>query len=152
MTAAPSFSELAMREDFAEVEALREGGDLGEADRWSASLVSSLEVRGVFSPASHPAEQFHARILWDRYPDLPPSVVFVDPASGRSDVPNAWPTGGPFRPVTGLCVNYTKEGFAMHPEWVNDPALRWRTDGNALLKVLRLLQDDFDLGYAGRQQ
>jgi len=152
MSATCSFSELALQEDFEEVEVLRRGESWDGADRWSASLVSTLEVRVELAPAFHPDHVFHARLVWDRYPDSPPSLVFFDPQSGSKDEPRAWPTGGPFRPVTGLCVNYTREGFAMHPEWVNDARLRWQTGGNVLLKVLRFLQDDLDTGYSGRHQ
>lgn len=152
MSATLSFSELTLQEDVEAIETLRQNEGRDEVDRWSASLVSTLEVSVKLSPASHPDELFYSRLIWGQYPDAPPSLVFFDPVSGRTDVARAWPTGGPFRPVTGLCVNYTREGFAMHPEWVNDPKLRWQTSGNVLLKVLRLLQDDLDIGYSGRHQ
>lgn len=144
-----SFDELALKADF---DALPTGDDRDEADRWSASLVAPLEIRVTLSPVTHPSELFVARLLWSRYPDAAPSLVFVDPATGRTDVPSAWPTGGPFRPVIGLCCNYTSEGFGLHPEWVKDARLRWRTDGNVLLKVIRFLQDDLDISYSGRHR
>jgi len=144
---APSFDELALKADF---DALPSDGDRSPGDRWSARLVGPREVHVDLVPVTQQGELFRARLFWDQYPDAAPSIVFCDVASGRSDVPRAWPTGGPFRPMTGLCVNYTREGFALHPEWVRDPRLRWRTDGNVLLKVVRLLQDDLDNYYSGR--
>ncbi|MES2522550.1 MAG: hypothetical protein V4617_07635 [Gemmatimonadota bacterium] len=142
-----SFDVLALRVDFGGLPA---GTDRGPADTWSAALVDHLEVQVTFTPAGHPDEHFEARLVWDRYPDAPPSVLFRDPATGRLDVATAWPVGGPFRPMVGLCVNYTREGFRLHPEWVGDPRLRWRTEGNVLLKVIRLMQDSFDTEYTGR--
>jgi hypothetical protein len=146
-SAQDTFDVLALRADF---DGLPAGDDREPADTWSAALVGSLEVWVTFTPAQHPKERLFARLVWDRYPDHAPSVLFRDPETGRLDVPRAWPTGGPFRPMQGLCVNYTREGFGLHPEWVSDPRLRWRTDGNALLKVIRLMQDSFDTEYAGR--
>jgi hypothetical protein len=49
-----------------------------------------------------------------------------------------------------MCVSYTAEGFAMHPEWVRDPLRRWDVRGNGLLKVIRWLQEDLDVHFAGR--
>jgi hypothetical protein len=144
-----SFDEAALKADFTK---LPKGAKRGPADRWSAELVGPLQVDVTMSPEQHPDESFLAQLVWDRYPDAAPSVLFKDPETGSSQVPHAWPTGGPFRPVTGLCVNYTREGFALHPEWVNDARFRWHTHGNVLLKVIRLLQDDLDVHYAGRQQ
>lgn len=144
-----SFDVLALRADFDE---LPSGSDRESADTWSAELMGPLEVWVTFIPAQHATERFCARIAWDRYPDNAPSVLFRDPETGRLDVPHAWPTGGPFRPMIGLCVNYTREGFRLHPEWVTDARLRWRTDGNVLLKVIRLMQDSFDHEYAGRHR
>lgn len=144
-----SFDVLALRADF---DALLLRIDREPADTWSAELAGPLEVFVTFVPGQHSTENFYARLAWDRYPDHPPSVLFRDPDTGRLDVPQAWPTGGPFRPMTGLCVNYTREGFGMHPEWVSDARFRWRTDGNVLLKVIRLMQDSFDHEYAGRHR
>jgi hypothetical protein len=144
-----SFEALALREDF---EGLPSGSDREPADTWSAALVGPLEVHVTFRPATRPTDAFCARLVWGRYPDQAPSVVFIDPVTGRSDVPQAWPTGGPFRPVIGLCVNYTREGFGLHPEWVADPTARWIVDGNVLLKVIRQMQRSFDHEYGGRQQ
>jgi hypothetical protein len=148
-SAQDSFDALALRADF---EGLPASGDREPADTWSAVLVDPLEVWVTFTPTHHPTEHFQARLAWDRYPDRAPSVLFRDPTSGRLDVPNAWPLGGPFRPMVGLCVNYTREGFALHPEWATDPRLRWRSDGNALLKVIRMMQDSFDTEYTGKNQ
>ncbi|MGQ0815837.1 MAG: hypothetical protein ACT4O1_15510 [Gemmatimonadota bacterium] len=142
-----TFDEVALAADF---DALSGATHLDAVDRWSASQMGRREVHVRLSPIGHAEEFFYARLVWEKYPDAAPSVLFFDHETGRTDVARAWPTGGPFRPMTGLCVNYTREGFALHPEWVSDPRLRWRSDGNVLLKVIRLLQDDLDAYYSGR--
>jgi hypothetical protein len=144
-----SFEELAFKADF---KGLPKAKNREPADTWSAELVGALEVVVSMSPALQPNETFFARLLWDHYPDNPPSVLFRDPETGRHDVPQAWPTGGPFRPGNCLCVNFTREGFAMHPEWVNDPRLRWIAKGNVLLAIIRRLQDHLDNEFTGRQK
>jgi hypothetical protein len=98
-----------------------------------------------------PEESFQARLLWDVYPDNAPSLKFRDPATGRLDLPAAWPILPGCRPTSlDACVNYCSEGFALHPEWRTDPRFRWNPKGNALLYVLRILQDQFDHSFGGR--
>jgi len=142
-----SFDELAFRADFDD---LPVGAERESTELWRATLTGPLEVTVVLAPVTHPTEEFHARLRWQRYPIRPPSILFLDPATGRTDVPRAWPTGGPFRPMSGLCCNYTEEGYASHPEYATDPRLRWTGAGNALLDAIRRLQLDFDVTYAGR--
>jgi hypothetical protein len=139
-----SFEAEAFRDDFDAI------AQCEDASRWSLVLAGPLEVWATLAPATATNELFQARLEWARYPDEPPSVLFRDPDTGRLDVPNAWPTGGPVRPMTGLCVSYTREGFALHPEWRNDPTCRWSSVGNVLLKVIRNLQSDLDSSYSGR--
>ena len=50
----------------------------------------------------------------------------------------------------GTSVNWTREGFALHPEWRTDPNYGWTSDGNVLLKALRILQEKLDTEYQGR--
>ncbi len=122
-----------------------------DAARWKLEKASPLEIFAKMSPASHPDEVFQARLIWSAYPDQPPSLKFRDPATGRLDLPTAWPQVRGFRPVSlDACVNWCAEGFALHPEWRNDPKLRWDPRGNVLLKVLRILQDELDNYFQGR--
>ena len=110
-----------------------------------------LEVFATVSPAGKAGEVFQARLLWDMYPDQPPSLKFRDPVTGRLDQPAAWPQVRGFRPASlDACVNWCAEGFIVHPEWRNDPKLRWDPRGNVLLKVLRILQDELDYYFQGR--
>jgi hypothetical protein len=144
--------------DSLSVAALSFDADLAEvmtcddATRWSILRVdTALAVWVIMSPMNHAEERFHALIRWETYQEHAPSVRFGDPATGRLDVTSAWPTGGPFRPTSfSMCVSYTAEGFAMHPEWVRDPQRRWDAHGNGLLKVIRCLQEDLDVHFAGR--
>jgi hypothetical protein len=141
-------SDLNFREDYERALALP------EAERWALDNPAPLEVRATMSPASAPTEKFEVRLLWKVYPDdLPPSLKFRDPETGRLDLASAWPKIPGYRPTSfDTCVNYSAEGFGLHPEWKNDPRYRWRAVGNVLLKMLRLLQDEFDNSYQGRHQ
>jgi hypothetical protein len=138
-------SKLNLKDDFEEV--------MGVADsaRWVLEMAGELEVLATMSPASVPNERFQARLLWTKYPDEPPSLKFRDPATGRLDLPQAWPLARGFRPQSlDACVNWCSEGFALHPEWRSDPRFRWNPNGNPLLWVLRQLQEELDDHFQGR--
>jgi hypothetical protein len=122
-----------------------------DAVRWKLEKAAALEVFVSLSPASQKDDVFHARLLWSEYPEQPPSLKFRDPASGRLDLPAAWPQVRGFRPASfDACVNWCAEGFVLHPEWRNDPKLRWDPRKNVLLKVIRILQAELDEHYQGR--
>lgn len=138
-------SELNLKDDYERVLML------SEAKRWVLEKPASLEIWAMLVPSNAPQEQFQARLLWTEYPSEAPSLKFRDPATGRLDITSAWPKIHGFRPTTfDACVNYCAEGFGLHPEWKTDPRYRWNADGNVLLKVLRILQDEFDNYYEGR--
>ena len=122
-----------------------------DAARWRLEKAGALEVFATMSPASCPSESFQARLLWSLYPDQPASLKFRDPATGRLDLPSAWPQVRGFRPNSlDACVSWCLEGFNAHPEWRNDPKVRWDPRGNALLRVLRILQWELDDHFQGR--
>lgn len=123
-----------------------------DARSWTIQTCdNSLELHVSLAPSGRPTEIYQARLLWSEYPGQPPSLKFRDPSTGRLDIPSAWPEGGPFRPTSFCaCVNYTAEGFSMHPEWAKDPRTKWDSRGNVLLKVLRSLQHDLDFTSTGR--
>lgn len=138
-------SALGLKEDFEKV------ARTTDAACWDLQLPAPLEVWAMMHPASHPDERFQARLLWNLYPDQPPSLKFRDPATGRLDVSAAWPVVPGFRPSNlDACVNWCLEGQNLHPEWRNDPKYRWDPRGNVLLKVLRILQEQLDEHYGGR--
>jgi len=139
-------SELNFGEDFEKVLTLP------EVSRWGLEKSGPLEVWAIMHSANHPEERFQARLLWAEYPGhQPPSLKFRDPSTGRLDMPTAWPVVRGFRPANlDACVNWCLEGFALHPEWKNDPKLRWDSRGNVILKVLRILQDELDGYFQGR--
>jgi hypothetical protein len=96
-------------------------------------------------------EVFVARFSWTIYQDEGPSLKFIDPATGRIDVPEAWPQCDGFRPTSfDACVPWTKEGQQLHPEWALSPATRWPASGNSILHVMHLLQDVLDHNFQGR--
>lgn len=97
-------------------------------------------------------ERYRLRLGCDGYPDMAPSIKPIDPVTGQSDSVRAWPSCDGFRPVGDICMPLTAEGFALHPEWMNDPALRWISTGNPILRVLEELQAQLDnpMKYRGR--
>lgn len=124
-----------------------------DAVRWTLEHANPLEVFAMMSAAGATADQFQVRLLWTQYPEQPPSLKFRDPTTGRIDLPTAWPIVRGFRPGSlDACVNYCEEGFGMHPEWKNDPNYRWDPRGNALVRVLRVIQDELDNYFQGRFQ
>lgn len=140
-----ALSELNLADDFEDCLEVEDG------ERWSLKKVGPLEVWMTISPIQDPKESFQARFLWTEYPDKPPSMKFRDPATGRLDMPQAWPIVGGFRPQNcDACVNWTAEGFIAHPNWVNDPTYRWNPHGNRQLFVIRTLRDEMDRSYTGR--
>jgi hypothetical protein len=139
------FSKLNLRDDF------EEASSTADASRWQLQMLGDLEVVATMYPASAPTELFQVRLLWNLYPDQPPSMKFRDPATGRLDLPQAWPIIRGFRPQSlDACVNWCSEGFALHAEWRTDPRFAWNPSHNPLLYVLRTLQDEFDNQYQGR--
>lgn len=138
-------SEFNLQDDFEEVL----GTD--DASRWELAKPEPLDVRATMSPQAAPDESFQVRLVWVRYPEDPPSLKFRDPATGRLDLPHAWPQAPGLRPSSlDACVNWTAEGMALHPEWRTDPRFRWDPRGNVLLKVLRTLQELLDEHFGGR--
>ena len=130
---------------------LRQVRELPEAGRWNFQDGSDLEVLVTMFPANAPDQLFDLRLVWDIYPDNPPSLKFRDRETGRLDNPHAWPQLPGYRPTSlDACVNYCREGFVTHPEWVNDPNLRWKPEGNVLLFVLRTVQAELDLNFGDR--
>lgn len=122
-----------------------------DAARWKLEKSGPLEVIAAVAGAEKPTEMFQARLLWTAYPDQAPSLKFRDPATGRLDLPTAWPQVRGFRPNSlDACVNWCAEGLAIHPEWRADPKYRWDPRGNVLLKVLRILQGEMDDHCQGR--
>jgi hypothetical protein len=130
---------------------LRAVAQAPDGARWKFETRGKLEVWLTLSPVEHPADQYVAQLLWRDYPgQLPPWVKFVDPATERLDLPKAWPKANGFRPSSlDICANWTAEGFALHPEWASTEH-RWRSAGNVILKVARILQNELDTSYTGR--
>src|SRR5215467_12294060 len=116
---ADELSILNLRDDF------EEAAGVSDAARWKLEMPGPLEVLVTLSSSTALSEKFQARLLWTKYPDDPPSLKFRDPATGRLDLPQAWPVVRGFRPQSlDACVNWCSEGFVLHPEWKTDPRLR----------------------------
>ena len=142
------FSVLNLKQDFEEVLSFDEAHE-----RWALSQSAPLEILATMYSIKNPVEKFQARLLWLTYPESPPSLKFRDLATGRLDMPTAWPKLPGFRPQSlDACANWCSEGFVLHQEWKNDPNVRWDDSGNPLLKVLRTLQKQLDEKFEGRFQ
>jgi hypothetical protein len=143
-----------MSDDLSELNFQQDLGEALQADdakRWKISKPGPLEIYVSLSSAKAPEEIFQARLKWGVYPGEPPGLKFRDPPTGRLDMPSAWPEVRGFRPQSlDACVNWCIEGFGLHPEWRNDPNLKWNSTGNAVLRVVRRLQDELDRHYVKR--
>jgi hypothetical protein len=102
-------------------------------------------------PAAEPAETFFARISWSEYPGAPPSVKFATTLRGTLSDPTAWPVVTGYRPTQlDICMPFTAEGFALHPDWASTNQA-WTGHGNPFLAVVRELQRSLNsLSYEGR--
>ncbi len=137
-------SKLNLKDDFEEAQGVP------DASRWKLEMPGDLEVVATMHSAKAPNEFFQARLAWTKYPDQAPSLKFRDPATGRLDLPQAWPIVRGFRPQSlDACVNWCLEGFNLHPQWQQDPRFRWDPSNNPLLRVLRTLQEELDEQYQG---
>lgn len=87
-------------------------------------------------------ESYMLRMMWDGYPEEPPSVKPVNPDTKDMNDVRAWPLCDGFRlpPTADLCLNITRDGFALHPDWARDPRYRWESTGNPAERVLFALQ------------
>lgn len=122
-----------------------------DSKRWKIEKAGDLEVHVTMASIKDPDNHFQARLLWRGYPGEPPTLKFRDPKTGSLTLPAAWPQVRGFRPQSlDACTNYCAEGFGLHPEWKNDPNLKWNTRGNALLRVIRIIQNELDYHYSNR--
>jgi len=129
---------------------LAEAMDTEEGKRWNVRKQARLEITVALASKKDAAEPYIACLRWDRYPGNPPSLKFVD-GNGSESNPAAWPQCPGFRPTAlDACVNWTREGMNLHPDWRNAAATRWDPSGNAILRVLNLLQEALDYQYGGR--
>jgi len=141
----PTAADLAFEEDLVATEATE------DVAQWKIERGKSQEVFVTMRSIMDPDNRYQARLAWIRYADDAPSLKFQNAATGSLTDATAWPIVRGFRPTTfDACVNYSAEGFVLHPEWQRDPKLRWRPDGNMVLKVLRILQAELDEYYSGR--
>lgn len=136
---------LALKSDLAAVRRkARERGwrvEMHDGIRVAVSLASAID-----------GQRYILGIIGTGYPDAAPSIKPIILATWASADRTAWPDCEGFRPVSDICMPLSAEGFALHPAWQQDPALRWSADGNPLLRVLEELQGQLDnrAKYRGR--
>lgn len=106
----------------------------------------------ILRPRTAPTERYIARVEWFSYPYEPPSIKFATEVRGSLTVTSAWPLITGYRAGSyDICRPFTREGFALHPEWrVGSTA--WPTEGNPFLWVVQTMQFHFDNEYQGRSQ
>jgi len=133
----------------------RDSPDVCKEVRGRAGVIAcDASDRGVYwlvlHPRRDPAEDYVVRIHWETYPHAPPSVKFATAIGGRLEVTSAWPLISGYRPSSfDICQPFTREGFALHPEWQTTTE-RWPVTGNVFLWVAQILQRDLDTRYEGR--
>lgn len=84
----------------------------GDAD---ASCAVPRRVSDQFPSSMTPA------VVWTRYPDDPPSILFADAIGGRLGITHAWPVSPGYRAPNDICKPLSAEGYALHPEWRTGP-------------------------------
>jgi hypothetical protein len=142
-----SASDIAFEDDLRQVEGTE------EAKRWKLERGAPQEVFVTLASTVAPSDLYQVRFAWRSYPQDAPSMKFRNPVTKSLCEPAAWPNVRGFRPGNlDACVNWCEEGFIAHPEWRNDPKWRWRAEGNALLRVVRILQSEMDDHYNGRHK
>jgi len=140
-------SDIAFEDD------LRDAETVECAKRWKVERGTRQELYVTLGSAADPQNSYQMRLAWRSYPLDAPSMKFCNPSTKSLEEPTAWPLVRGFRPGNlDACVNYCEEGFVTHPEWRNDPQFRWRSEGNALLRVLRIIQSEMDDHYTGRHK
>lgn len=140
-------SDIAFEDD------LRDTEKVQDAKRWKLERGEHQELFVTLASAADPDNKYQVRLAWRSYPLDAPSMRFRNPVTKSLAEPTAWPNVRGFRPTNlDACVNWCEEGFVAHPEWRNDPKYRWRAEGNALLRVLRILQSEMDDYYQGRHK
>jgi hypothetical protein len=103
----------------------------------------------TLQPRSTPTETYVVRLHWSTYPHAAPSVQFAAAVGGPTGVSSAWPQIPGYRPPNDICMPFTAEGLALHPEWISGPEA-WTATPNPYLRVVTQLQDDLDHRYGGR--
>jgi len=133
-------------------EQLLEVRALPEASRWELErdLNVPLGLFAVMHPISKPTELFKAHLRWNILL-APPSLKFVDMATGTESVPSAWPQCFGFRPSSlDACLPWTAEGHALHPEWAASSKNSFPKLDAPLQHALLNVQNSLDKSYTGR--
>jgi hypothetical protein len=102
-------------------------------------------------------ERYSFSLVCDDYPDKPPSIKCINPATKDPGDLKAWPNCEGFRPPPNadLCLTISREGLLqIHPDWSRDARYAWTTTGNPIWYVLSSLQDRLNdpAKYHGRQK
>jgi hypothetical protein len=145
-------SRLALAEDAPAIESFL-GPVAGRLHPQSPGAAGVIEDDGgrwlELHPAAHPEQTYVVRLTWKAYPHAAPSVTFVLEVGGSPGDMAAWPLIPGYRAPNDICMPFTAEGYAVHPEWTTGPQA-WDSTGNPFLRVVTQIQDDLDNRYQGR--
>jgi hypothetical protein len=131
---------------------LAELGDVPESKRWHLERDPTVPLGLLITMHSikKPDELYRARFRWTGLFD-PASLKFLNLQTGAQDDVAAWPQCRGFRPTAlDACVNWTAEGFALHPEWRNSPKTAFLAPEKPVRFALLKLQSVLDSSYEGR--
>ena len=100
----------------------------------------------LFTVRAKDDNEYIARCEGAGYPDVAPSVVFVN-GEGSKTEPKAWPAGTPLfgqivhpPPECFICTSLIREGLAHHPDWKTDASKDpWNPSKHTLMDVFNLL-------------
>ena len=124
---------------------------LPQAGRWTIKRgdTAALDVTVDLFSRKAPEELYRVRLRWTDY-SKPPSLKFVDMATGSETVPHAWADFEGSRPTSFfVCLPITQEGHAHHGEWATG-VNAYPTVEDQLQYVLFSLQSLLDNTYIGR--
>lgn len=124
---------------------------LPQADRWTIKRgdTAALDLSVDLFSRKAPQELYRVRLRWTDY-SKPPSLKFIDMATGSETEPRSWPNFDGSRPTSFfVCLPITQEGHAYHGEWASG-ANAYPTVDDPLQYVLLSLQSLLDNTYTGR--
>lgn len=126
--------------------------ELPDAKRWQLErdMTVPLGLFAIMHPISNPKELYKTRIRWTDY-FRPFSVKFINMMNGTDNDPSAWPRCSGFRPSSlDICLPWTAEGHALHPEWKNSVKHQYPKVDAPMQFALLQIQYSLDTCYEGR--
>lgn len=135
-----------MRQSLDDFFSTRDWPSIESATGWLVVRDPDDAARVFLTLTARDGQSFRVLFLCDRYPDLAPSVAFVNADGSKSD-PVAWPCGDSIfleevkpPPASFLCMPLTREGLAHHPDWATSGTGAWNPDVHSLIDLFNRMQ------------